>query len=84
MKHSAHQKDDKLPPIAYTNRSGTPGSFLKRENLMSAKEAALYLFCKQNRIHNLVSLGKLEPTGRDGRRLLFSKADLDSYIQSNS
>lgn len=43
--------------------------------------AAVYLDCSRDRIHDLVSLGKLSPR-RDGRRLLFRRGDLDAYLEA--
>jgi excisionase family DNA binding protein len=44
--------------------------------------AAAHLACTRDRIHDLVALSKLEPR-RDGRRLLFRRADLDAYLESS-
>ncbi len=43
--------------------------------------AADYLAAKPARIHDLVALGKLT-TRRDGRRLLFARAELDAYLEA--
>jgi hypothetical protein len=43
--------------------------------------AAAHLCCTPGRIHDLVQLGALQPR-RDGRRLLFRRADLDAYLES--
>lgn len=48
---------------------------------LDAAGAAEHLACSRDRIHDLVSLGKLRP-GRDGRRLLFRREDLDAYLQA--
>jgi excisionase family DNA binding protein len=45
--------------------------------------AAEHLACRADRIHDLVQLGKLIPR-RDGRRLLFRRADLDAYLEQQS
>ena len=42
--------------------------------------AADYLCCSTGRVHDLVALGRLLP-GRDGRRLLFRRDDLDAYLE---
>jgi excisionase family DNA binding protein len=44
--------------------------------------AADYLAAKPARIHDLVALGKLKPR-RDGRRLLFARADLEAYLEAS-
>jgi excisionase family DNA binding protein len=44
-------------------------------------QAAAYLACKPQRIHDLVSQERLRPDGRDGRRLLFRRSALDAYVQ---
>jgi len=46
---------------------------------LGAQGAAAYLATTRARIYDLVQLGKLQPQ-RDGRRLLFRRADLDSYL----
>lgn len=48
---------------------------------LDTKAAAAYLSCSPGRIHDLVQLGKLQPS-RDGRRLLFRRADLDAYLDT--
>ena len=48
---------------------------------LSAEDAARYLACSRGRLYDLVQLGKLEPR-RDGRRLLFKRADLDAYLEA--
>jgi excisionase family DNA binding protein len=45
--------------------------------------AAEHLCCSPGRIHDLVQLGKLTPR-RDGRRLLFRRADLDAYLEASA
>jgi excisionase family DNA binding protein len=47
---------------------------------VDAKGAAEYLAAPVSRIHDLVQLRKLTPR-RDGRRLLFKRADLDAYLE---
>jgi excisionase family DNA binding protein len=47
---------------------------------LDTKAAAVHLCCGVDRIHDLVQLGKLTPR-RDGRRLLFRAADLDTYLE---
>jgi excisionase family DNA binding protein len=49
---------------------------------LNAQEAARYLACTRGRLYDLVQLKKLTPT-RDGRRLLFRQADLDSYLEDS-
>jgi excisionase family DNA binding protein len=46
---------------------------------IGVREAADYLACKPQRIYDLVSQGRL-PHRRDGRRVLFRRADLDRYL----
>ena len=48
---------------------------------LDTKGAADYLAAPVGRIHDLVQLRKLEPC-RDGRRLLFRRADLDAYLET--
>jgi excisionase family DNA binding protein len=50
---------------------------------LSTEQAAEYLAAKPSRIHDLVQLGKLSPR-RDGRRLLFARADLDAYLKAGA
>jgi excisionase family DNA binding protein len=49
---------------------------------LNAGDAARYLACSRGRLYDLVQLRKLEPR-RDGRRLLFSRADLDRYLEES-
>jgi excisionase family DNA binding protein len=48
---------------------------------LNAEQAAEYLACSRDRLYDLAQLGKLEPR-RDGRRLLFRRADLDAYLEA--
>ena len=48
---------------------------------LNAEQAAEHLACSRGRLYDLVQVGKLEPR-RDGRRLLFRRADLDAYLES--
>lgn len=50
---------------------------------LDTKSAADHLSCPPSRIHDLVALQKLTPR-RDGRRLLFDRADLDAYVESSA
>ncbi len=50
---------------------------------LDTKGAADYIAAKPGRIHDLVALGKLTPR-RDGRRLLFARADLDAYLEASA
>ena len=43
--------------------------------------AAEYLACGRKRIYQLVETGRVRPH-RDGRRLLFTRADLDAALQA--
>jgi excisionase family DNA binding protein len=47
---------------------------------LDTKGAAEYIAAPVGRIHDLVGLRKLTPR-RDGRRLLFHRADLDRYLE---
>lgn len=42
--------------------------------------AAAYLACPRSRIYDLVQLGRIAPR-RDGRRLLFTRSDLDAALE---
>lgn len=48
---------------------------------LNAEQAAAHLSCSRGRLYDLVQLGKLDPR-RDGRRLLFRRADLDAYLEA--
>jgi excisionase family DNA binding protein len=48
---------------------------------VDAAGAAEHLSTSRGRVYDLVQLGKLEPR-RDGRRLLFRRADLDAYLEA--
>jgi excisionase family DNA binding protein len=54
---------------------------LETEPYIDTKQAAEYLACKPQRIHELTSAAKLAPAGRDGARLLFRRSDLDAYLK---
>lgn len=47
---------------------------------LNAEDAARHLGCSRDRIYDLVQLGRLQPR-RDGRRLLFKRAELDGYLE---
>jgi len=46
---------------------------------LTVDEAAKYFRCERQRVYDLVHAGDLEPR-RDGRRLLFTREQLDSYL----
>lgn len=46
---------------------------------LDVDEAAAYLRCARQRVYDLVSSGAIVPA-RDGRRLLFKRTALDSYL----
>lgn len=50
---------------------------------LNSDQAAEYLGCNRDRIHDLVQLGKIEKY-RDGRRLLFLREDLDAYLEGRT
>jgi excisionase family DNA binding protein len=50
---------------------------------LNADEAARYIAGPKGRVYDLVQLGKLTP-GRDGRRLVFRRADLDAYLDASA
>jgi hypothetical protein len=52
------------------------------EGWLAPKAAADYLGVDRRRIHDLTSLGALEPDGRDGRTPLFLRETLDRYARS--
>jgi excisionase family DNA binding protein len=56
---------------------GSPSTWLDAEG------AGEHLCCSRDRIHDLVASGRLEPR-RDGRRLLFRRADLDAYLERSA
>jgi excisionase family DNA binding protein len=68
---------DRLVPLlaARLNTEGPTNPWL------NAEDAARYLACSRDRLYDLVQLRKLEP-GRDGRRLLFKRTDLDAYLET--
>jgi excisionase family DNA binding protein len=47
---------------------------------LDSAQAAAYLGCTRDRLHDLVARRALSP-GRDGRRLLFRRSDLDLYVE---
>jgi excisionase family DNA binding protein len=52
---------------------------VSRSPYLTVPEAAEYLRCKRQRIHNLTSAGKLA-RHKDGGRTLILRADLDALI----
>ena len=50
---------------------------------LPVEDAARYAACSRDRLYDLVQLGKLRP-GRDGRRLVFRRSDLDRYLQGEA
>jgi excisionase family DNA binding protein len=58
-------------------RQSPPSTWLDTEG------AAEYLATSRDRIHDLAAAGRLEPR-RDGRRLLFRRADLDAYLERSA
>jgi excisionase family DNA binding protein len=47
---------------------------------LNTSDAAGYIAAKPGRVHDLVQLGRLTPR-RDGRRLLFRRDELDTYLE---
>mgnify|MGYP001413599488 CR=1 FL=1 len=60
------------------DRDAAPG-LRPPDGYLDVDAAAAYLACPRSRIYDLVSLGRLRPH-RDGRRLLFTRADLDAAL----
>lgn len=50
---------------------------------LSIEEAAEHLRAKPQRLYDLVSTGRLRPA-KDGRRLLFRRSWLDTYLESGA
>jgi excisionase family DNA binding protein len=50
---------------------------------LDAAGAAEHLACSRERIYDLVQRRELSPR-RDGRRLVFRRADLDSYLEERA
>jgi excisionase family DNA binding protein len=48
---------------------------------LNTRQAAEHLACSPDRLHDLAARGALAH-GRDGRRLLFRRSDLDRYAES--
>jgi excisionase family DNA binding protein len=61
------------------------GLFARQETTpyLAIEEAAAYIAAKPQRLYDLVNEGKLTPA-RDGRRLLFTQAQLDDYVAGGS
>ena len=51
----------------------------RAEPWIGVAEAAEHLACKPQRLYELVHQRRLTP-GRDGRRLVFRRSDLDRYL----
>ena len=66
---------DRLAPLLADRLGQTQGV----SPWLNAEQAAEYLATSRGRLYDLVQLGRLEPR-RDGRRLLFHRADLDRYL----
>lgn len=54
-----------------------------RPPYLNVDDAAAYLACDRKRIYDLKAAGKLTPH-RDGRRLLFTTADLDAVLDRDA
>jgi excisionase family DNA binding protein len=67
---------------ALTNRSADRGrgTRLTASPWLNATEAAAYLRCPVSRVRKLTMTGEL-PVHRDGRRVLFHRAELDTFIR---
>jgi excisionase family DNA binding protein len=65
---------ERLEP--YLARSDSPCP----DRWLSTAQAADYLGCSPDRLHDLVARRALTH-GRDGRRLLFRRSDLDAYAE---
>ena len=50
---------------------------------LSIDEAAEHLRAKPQRLYDLVSSGRLKPA-KDGRRLLFRRSALDTYVENGA
>ena len=50
---------------------------------LSIDEAAAHLRAKPQRLYDLVSTGRLKPA-KDGRRLLFRRSALDTYVENGA
>lgn len=53
------------------------------EPYMDADQAAEYLACNRRRVYDLAERGAI-PHYRDGKRLLFQRHDLDSYVRDEN
>ncbi len=51
------------------------------EPWLTVEQAALHLACDKRRIYDLTRQGAL-PHAKDGRRTLFRRADLDSFVRA--
>ncbi len=72
---------DQLADQLVPRLAGRLGSSDAGSKWLNTKQAAEHLAAPVSRVHDLVALGHLEPR-RDGRRLVFSRADLDAYLES--
>jgi excisionase family DNA binding protein len=50
---------------------------------LNTEQVAERLACSKDRVHDLCQLGKLRPR-RDGRRLLFDRAEVDAYVEGGA
>lgn len=50
---------------------------------LNVTDAAEYLRCSKDRIYDLIALDRLHPR-RDGRRVLFHRDDLDTYLERST
>ena len=63
--------------------AGLTPYLVQREELLTSQEAAEVLRCSPQRLRRLVFEERLSPL-RDGRRLLFSRAELDRYLRGEA
>jgi excisionase family DNA binding protein len=50
------------------------------EGYMNAAQAAEYIGASRQRVHDLTYSGRLPAAGHDGRKPLYRRTDLDTYI----
>jgi excisionase family DNA binding protein len=59
------------------------GDLGSRDPWLDVDEAAAHLRASRQRIYDLVHSGRLHP-GRDGRRLVFKRSELDAYLEGRA
>lgn len=77
---TAEQLDVLADAVAERLAASQPAPEL--DGWLNTRQAAAYMACTADRLHDLVARRVLSPR-RDGRRLLFKRSDIDAYLEAS-